>query len=147
MKTLLLSLFVLAAVPGLAQPQTVADIPFDSSADFLKLPAGTNFGGGGDGGGGVSLTTGLGGSGTNFIGLGDGTGGNGIHPYVFRSQIVGEIAHGGFERSFRDTHDIIVLDYASGTKVSQRSYRTTVDHKWRDRARYGHERVSTYFLR
>ncbi len=44
MKTLLLSLFVLAAIPGLAQPQTVADIPFDSSADFLKLPAGTNFG-------------------------------------------------------------------------------------------------------
>jgi streptogramin lyase len=44
MKTLLLSLFVMAAVPDLAQPQTVADTPFDSSADFLKLPPGTNFG-------------------------------------------------------------------------------------------------------
>jgi sugar lactone lactonase YvrE len=44
MKTLLLSLLVFAAVPGLAQLQTVPDLPFDSSADFLKLPPGTNFG-------------------------------------------------------------------------------------------------------
>src|SRR5262245_63341825 len=43
MKTVLLSLFLLAAVPAVAQ-QSVPDIPFDSSADFLKLPAGTNFG-------------------------------------------------------------------------------------------------------
>ena len=43
MKTVLFSLFLLAAVPALAQ-QSVPDIPFDSSADFLKLPAGMNFG-------------------------------------------------------------------------------------------------------
>jgi streptogramin lyase len=43
MKTVLFSLFVLAAGPAFAQ-QSVPDIPFDSSADFLKLPAGTNFG-------------------------------------------------------------------------------------------------------
>src|SRR5437870_7251098 len=44
MKTVLLTAFVLAAVPVLAQQQSVPDIPFDSSADFLKLPAGMNFG-------------------------------------------------------------------------------------------------------
>src|SRR5919198_83305 len=44
MKRVLLSLFVLAAAPVFAQQQTVPDIPFDSSADFLKLPAGMNFG-------------------------------------------------------------------------------------------------------
>src|SRR5712691_9332442 len=43
MKTVLFSLFLLAAVPAAAQ-QSVPDIPFDSSADFLKLPPGTNFG-------------------------------------------------------------------------------------------------------
>ena len=43
MKTVLFSLFLLVAVPVLAQ-QSVPDIPFDSSADFLKLPAGMNFG-------------------------------------------------------------------------------------------------------
>src|SRR5919198_1671820 len=44
MKRVLLSLFVLAAAPVFAQQQTVPDIPFDSSADFLKLPEGMNFG-------------------------------------------------------------------------------------------------------
>src|SRR6476469_8325952 len=43
MKTFLFSLFMLTAVCAGAQ-QTVPDISFDSSADFLKLPAGTNFG-------------------------------------------------------------------------------------------------------
>src|ERR1041384_908242 len=44
MKRVVLSLFVLATAPVFAQQQSVPDIPFDSSADFLKLPAGTNFG-------------------------------------------------------------------------------------------------------
>jgi sugar lactone lactonase YvrE len=44
MKTVLLSLCMLAASPAFAQPQTVPDIPFDATADFLKLPAGMNFG-------------------------------------------------------------------------------------------------------
>ena len=43
MKTLLFSLAVLMAVPAFAQ-QSVPDIPFDSTADFLKLPGGMNFG-------------------------------------------------------------------------------------------------------
>src|SRR5213593_3771663 len=43
MKRVLLSLFVLVAAPAVAQ-QSVPDISFDSSADFLKLPGGTNFG-------------------------------------------------------------------------------------------------------
>ena len=43
MKILLCALFALASSPAFAQ-QTVPDIPFDSSADFLKLPAGMNFG-------------------------------------------------------------------------------------------------------
>src|SRR5678809_1621148 len=43
MKTILFSLAVLAAVPALAQ-QSAPDISFDSTADFLKLPAGTNLG-------------------------------------------------------------------------------------------------------
>jgi sugar lactone lactonase YvrE len=43
MKTILFSLALLAAAPALAQ-QSVPEIPFDSSADFLKLPGGTNFG-------------------------------------------------------------------------------------------------------
>ena len=43
MKTLICALFLLAAAPAFAQ-QAVPDIPFDSTADFLKLPAGTNFG-------------------------------------------------------------------------------------------------------
>src|SRR5580765_5263744 len=43
MKTSIFALFLLAAAPAFAQ-QTVPDIPFDSSADFLKLPAGMNFG-------------------------------------------------------------------------------------------------------
>jgi streptogramin lyase len=43
MKTILFSLALLAAAPALAQ-QSVPDIPFDSTADFLKLPGGTNFG-------------------------------------------------------------------------------------------------------
>jgi len=43
MKTILFSLALLAAAPALAQ-QSVPDIPFDSMADFLKLPGGTNFG-------------------------------------------------------------------------------------------------------
>src|SRR6478672_8971865 len=43
MKTILFSLAVLAAVPALGQ-QSAPDISFDSTADFLKLPAGTNFG-------------------------------------------------------------------------------------------------------
>jgi streptogramin lyase len=43
MKTILFSLAVLAAAPAVAQ-QSVPDIPFDSTADFLKLPNGMNFG-------------------------------------------------------------------------------------------------------
>src|SRR5499426_2109185 len=43
MKTLVFSLAVLMAAPAFAQ-QSVPDIPFDSTADFLKLPGGTNFG-------------------------------------------------------------------------------------------------------
>src|SRR6267142_4405642 len=43
MKRLIYALFLLAGAPAFAQ-QTVPDIPFDSSADFLKLPAGMNFG-------------------------------------------------------------------------------------------------------
>ena len=43
MKTILFSLALLAAAPALAQ-QSVPDISFDSTADFLKLPGGTNFG-------------------------------------------------------------------------------------------------------
>src|SRR5258705_10216411 len=43
MKTVLFSLFVLVAGAAFAQ-QSVPDIPFGSSADFLKLPAGMNFG-------------------------------------------------------------------------------------------------------
>jgi sugar lactone lactonase YvrE len=43
MKTMLFSLALLAAVPARAQ-QSIPDIPFDSTAEFLKLPAGMNFG-------------------------------------------------------------------------------------------------------
>src|ERR1041385_717368 len=43
MRVLLCASFLLAAAPAVAQ-QTVPDIQFDSSADFLKLPGGTNFG-------------------------------------------------------------------------------------------------------
>ena len=43
MKTILFSLALLAAAPALAQ-QSVPDISFESTADFLKLPGGTNFG-------------------------------------------------------------------------------------------------------
>jgi 6-bladed beta-propeller len=43
MKTILFSLALLAAAPALAQ-QSVPDISFDSTADFLKLPGGMNFG-------------------------------------------------------------------------------------------------------
>ena len=43
MKTILFSLAILAAAPAVAQ-QSVPDIPFDSTADFLKLPTGMNFG-------------------------------------------------------------------------------------------------------
>src|SRR6185295_8922320 len=44
MKPCLCALLVaLCAAPSFAQ-QTVPDIPFDSVANFLKLPAGTNFG-------------------------------------------------------------------------------------------------------
>src|SRR5258705_12993204 len=43
MKALLCVLFLLAGGSAFAQ-QAVPDIAFDSSADFLKLPAGMNFG-------------------------------------------------------------------------------------------------------
>ena len=43
MKTLIFALLLLVAAPAVAQ-QGIPDIPFDSSADFLKLPAGMNFG-------------------------------------------------------------------------------------------------------
>ena len=43
MKTILFSLALLAAAPALAQ-QSAPDLPFDSTVDFLKLPAGANFG-------------------------------------------------------------------------------------------------------
>ncbi len=43
MKSWMFALFLLGAAPALAQ-QAVPDIPFDSTADFLKLPAGMNFG-------------------------------------------------------------------------------------------------------
>jgi streptogramin lyase len=43
MKTTFFALFVLLASPSFAQ-QTAPDIPFDSVPDFLKLPAGMNFG-------------------------------------------------------------------------------------------------------
>src|SRR4249920_2001914 len=43
MKTCLFALSMLLAAPGFAQ-QTVPDIPFDSVPNFLKLPAGMNFG-------------------------------------------------------------------------------------------------------
>src|SRR5262245_64673278 len=43
MKTILFSLGLFAAAPALEQ-QSVPDIPFDSTADFLKLPGGMNFG-------------------------------------------------------------------------------------------------------
>src|SRR5438552_3813280 len=43
MKKSIFALFLLVAAPAVAQ-QRVPDIPFDSSADFLKLPAGMNFG-------------------------------------------------------------------------------------------------------
>ena len=43
MKNLMIAVLVLTASPSFAQ-QGVPDIPFDSAADFLKLPAGMNFG-------------------------------------------------------------------------------------------------------
>ena len=43
MKTCLFALSVLLAAPSFAQ-QAVPEIPFDSVPNFLKLPAGTNFG-------------------------------------------------------------------------------------------------------
>src|SRR6478735_8569615 len=43
MKTCLFAVLVLLAAPSFAQ-QTVPDIPFDYVANFLKLPAGMNFG-------------------------------------------------------------------------------------------------------
>src|SRR5258705_10595449 len=43
MKALLCALFLLAGGSAFAQ-QAVPDIAFDSSADFLKMPAGMNFG-------------------------------------------------------------------------------------------------------
>jgi len=43
MKALLMLVVMLVATPSLAQ-QTVPEIPFDSVADFFKLPAGMNFG-------------------------------------------------------------------------------------------------------
>ena len=43
MRTCLFAVFVLLAAPAFAQ-QNVPDIPFDSVADFFKLPPGTNFG-------------------------------------------------------------------------------------------------------
>ena len=43
MKTILFSLALLVAAPALAQ-QSIPDLSFDSTADFLKLPGGTNFG-------------------------------------------------------------------------------------------------------
>ena len=43
MKTCFLALSVLLASPSFAQ-QAVPDIPFDSVPNFLKLPAGMNFG-------------------------------------------------------------------------------------------------------
>jgi sugar lactone lactonase YvrE len=43
MKTSIFALLLLVAAPAVAQ-QGIPDIPFESSADFLKLPAGMNFG-------------------------------------------------------------------------------------------------------
>jgi len=43
MKTCLFAFFVLIATPSFAQ-QSVPEMSFDSVPDFLKLPAGTNFG-------------------------------------------------------------------------------------------------------
>ena len=43
MKTLLFASLLLFAAPAFAQ-QSVPEIPFDSVADFLKLPPGMNFG-------------------------------------------------------------------------------------------------------
>ena len=43
MKTSIFALLLLVAAPAVAQ-QSVPEIPFDSVADFLKLPAGMNFG-------------------------------------------------------------------------------------------------------
>jgi streptogramin lyase len=43
MRTFLFAWFVLLTAPSFAQ-QSVPDIPFDSVADFLKLPPGVNFG-------------------------------------------------------------------------------------------------------
>src|SRR5260221_13650445 len=43
MKTCLVALFALLAAPSFAQ-QSFPEIPFDSVPDFLKLPAGMNFG-------------------------------------------------------------------------------------------------------
>src|SRR5580700_1008960 len=43
MKTLLFASLLLFAAPAFAQ-QNVPEIPFDSVADFLKLPPGVNFG-------------------------------------------------------------------------------------------------------
>src|SRR5262245_23067478 len=43
MKTLLMLVVMLVATPSFAQ-QSVPEIPFDSVADFFKLPAGMNFG-------------------------------------------------------------------------------------------------------
>src|SRR5262245_64629567 len=43
MKALLTLLVMLVAMPSYAQ-QSVPEIPFDSVADFFKLPAGMNFG-------------------------------------------------------------------------------------------------------
>jgi hypothetical protein len=43
MRVALFASFVLLAAPSLAQ-QSAPEIQFDSAADFLKLPPGTNFG-------------------------------------------------------------------------------------------------------
>src|SRR5437868_14397424 len=43
MKASLIAAFMLIAAPVFAQ-QTAPEIPFDSVADFFKLPAGMNFG-------------------------------------------------------------------------------------------------------
>src|SRR5581483_7486174 len=48
-----------------------------------------------------------------------GTGGDCIHANFRRPKVTREIANTRLERSFGNTHDVIVLHYPSGSQVSQ----------------------------
>ena len=75
------------------------------------------------------------------------SGRNRVDANVGRTQVVGEIAHRGFERRLGHAHHVIIRHHARGAQIRQRDHRAARGHQRGRGARHRDHRIRAHILR